>query len=308
MDKKVQYTLENVYGRKYNTEQWEAQLQNKNGVPFFTFPSLEQFSFIRQGFSTKLGGCSEGDLYAMNLSYSRGDQPERVDENYRRITNAMGLETRNLVLSDQVHDTKVKLVTKADCQGDNLRDKKLVGIDGLISNEKEVLLCTSYADCVPLYFVDPEHEAIGLSHSGWRGTVGKMAAKTLTAMEKAFATNPKQVYVVIGPSICQACYEVSQDVADAFANFVDSNRIAWLQAEDSACIQNEIKEVLQEKGQGKYQLDLWHANQLICMEAGVPRAQIAVSGVCTCCNHHLLYSHRKTNGKRGNLAAFLQLQ
>ena len=77
-------------------------------------------------------------------------------------------------------------------------------------------LATFYADCVPLFFIDPVNRAVGLSHSGWRGTVGRMGARTLEVMEKQYGTNPESVYAAIGPSICQKCYEVSGDVAEQF--------------------------------------------------------------------------------------------
>ena len=168
-----------VSGLDYNKGNYEAQLQEKEAVSFFTFPMYDKISFIRHGFSTRQGGVSEGYLGTMNLSYSRGDKDSNVDENYRRICHALGMQTENLVLSDQVHDTVVYRAGKKDCQGTDLRKKKLADIDGLVTNEKNVVLSTSYADCVPLFFVDERNEAIGLSHSGWRGTVGKSELRRL---------------------------------------------------------------------------------------------------------------------------------
>lgn len=282
-------------------EEWEALytknnqrgvLNREGDVPFLVFPDLEEIPFVRHGFSTRLGGVSEGCLGTMNLSYQRGDKAEHVTENYHRICRAMGFEAKDLVLSDQVHDTRIYRAGVQDKQGIHLEEKKLHGIDGLITNVPGVVLTTSYADCVPLYFVDSEKRAIGLSHGGWKGTLGRIGQKTVEEMKKAFGTVPENLTAVIGPSICRSCYEVSQDVAKEC-------RIA-LGAE-------QAKKVLKEKGDGKFQLDLWRTNQIILEEAGIPRGKIGVSAICTCCNHKLLYSHRASGGNRGNLSAFLTI-
>ena len=182
-----------------------------------------------------------------------------------------------------------------------------MGIDGLVTDEQEVALCTSFADCVPLFLVDKKQKVIGLSHSGWRGTAGKMGMQTIEKMQREFGTDPTDLQVVIGPSICQSCYEVSKDVREEFIGFVNPEQIARKQSMEVQEVEKLVSYVFEEKENGKYQLDLWLANQLIFMEAGVPREQIAVSGVCTCCNDQVLFSHRKTNGKRGNLCGFLEL-
>jgi hypothetical protein len=154
------------------------------------------------------------------------------------------------------------------------------------------MLSTFYADCVPLYFVDPVHRAIGLSHSGWRGTVARMGQVTIDAMREAYGSDPKDLYCAIGPSICQDCYEVGADVAEPFC----------------AAFPGHEHEILrQNPGTQKYQLDLWRANEIVLSDAGVLKDHIAVTDVCTCCNPTILFSHRASHGKRGNLGAFLCL-
>lgn len=292
----------------YNCHQEEkAVLKREGEVSYLEFPALSEISFLIHGFSTREGGVSEGYLGTMNLNYSRGDNPENVDENFRRICKALGIDTENLVLSDQVHDTIVKRVGKRECQGKNLRAKKLTGVDGLITNEPKVALCTSYADCVPLFFADKVHKAVGHSHSGWRGTAGKIGAVTIKRMREEFGTKPTDLVVVIGPSICQSCYEVSQDVADVFSDFIDVEAVAKIQNIEKEIIEEQIQAVCVPTGNKKYHLDLWLANKLILMEAGVPEQNISISCICTCCNNKLLYSHRASCGKRGNLAGFLAI-
>jgi len=168
-----------------------------------------------------------------------------------------------------------------------------VDIDGLVTNVPGLVLVTSYADCVPLYFVDPVNKAIGLSHSGWKGTVGRIGEVTIQKMQELYGSDPGDILACIGPSICRDCYEVSQDVAEKFQEIFP--QALW-------------ERIMDDKGKGKYQLDLWESNRLILLEAGIREEHLAVTDLCTCCNPELLFSHRATQGKRGNLAAFLGLR
>lgn len=261
-------------------------------VPLLKFSNLEETGVVKHGFSTRLGGVSEGIFASMNVSFTRGDDKQAVEENYRRIAKALGVEEKSFVCSDQTHTTNVRLVTGNDCGKGVLREKDYTDVDGLITNEPGVTLATFYADCVPLFFVDPVHCAIGLSHSGWKGTVGRMGKQTILAMQEAFGTKPQDLVCAIGPSICQDCYEISEDVAQEFYR-------EFLEHGDS---------ILEAKENGKYQLDLWKVNAIILEEAGVLPQNIAVTNICTCCNPDLLFSHRASRGKRGNLGAFLCLK
>lgn len=268
--------------------------QNRNGeVEYLTFPLLEQTGIVRHLFSTRTGGVSKGIWTSMNLSYTRGDEKEAVDENYKRIAKILRCDVSDIVCSDQTHTTNVRVVNKMDAGKGILYPKDYTDVDGLITDVPGLVLATFYADCVPLFFVDTKHKVVGLSHSGWRGTVNRMGEITLKAMREAFGTDPKDVTAAIGPSICQSCYEVSEDVAGAF-------RKAFAKP-------GQEEELLIDKGQGKYLLDLWRANRTVLEEAGVPTERIQVTDVCTCCNPDYLFSHRASHGRRGNLGAFLGL-
>lgn len=260
-------------------------------LPYLSFSSYEALTYIRHMFTTREGGVSK-DIYAsLNLSFTRGDDETAVLENYRRVAQALGTSIDHIVTSDQTHTTNVRPVGKEDLGKGITRPRDYKDVDGMITDQPGVLLATFYADCVPLYFVDPVHKAIGLSHSGWRGTVGRMGQATVEAMEKSFGSQPKDLLCAIGPSICQDCYEVSRDVAEAFIFAFPTHE----------------KEILQAGALGKYQLDLWKANEIVLTEAGVLKEHIDLAGLCTCCNSSLLFSHRASKGKRGNLGAFLML-
>lgn len=262
-------------------------------IPFLSYPLLEQTGIVKHCFSTRLGGISEGCFSSMNLGFHRGDSEENVKENYRRIGKAIGVACEDMVLSRQTHTTNVRVVTEEDRGSGVVRPRNYTDVDGLITNIPGICLVTSYADCVPLYFVDPVKKAIGLSHSGWRGTVGRMGQVTIEKMTAEFGCDPADLIATIGPSICQDCYEVSEDVIIRFQEAFSEE--VWT-------------ELFYQKPNGKYQLNLWRANEQILLESGVRRGNIAVTNVCTHCNSDILYSHRTMGDERGNLCAFLALR
>lgn len=267
--------------------------KEKNGIRYLQFPALLESEVCRHLFSTRIGGVSEGDLGSMNLSYTRGDKTENVDENFRRIAGILDCTLNDFVLSHQTHTTNVRVVTEADRGKGITRKRDYEDVDGLITNVPGIVLSTFYADCVPLFFLDPVKKAIGLSHSGWRGTVNKMGKVTVQKMMEEYECNPKDIIAAIGPSICVDCYEVSMDVAQefitAFKNADNLDKIVILKNEEKAM------------------LDLWQANLAVLTEAGIPKENISLPDICTSCNKDILFSHRASNGKRGNLGAFLVL-
>ena len=185
-------------------------------------------------------------------------------------------------------------VDASHCGEGILKPRSFKDIDGIMTNEQGVCLVTSYADCVPLYFVDPVNKAIALSHSGWRGTIGDICSNTLKEMAKLYGTRPEDVTACIGPSICADCYEVGSDVADVFLEAYGP---------DSGV-------VLPHNGgiPGKYQLDLTKACFLNMKNAGIREENISLPDICTCCNGDILHSHRASKGKRGGLCAFLMIR
>ena len=144
----------------------KPQVRQKNGITWLSYPLLEQCPGIRNAFSTREGGVSEGIWSSMNLSYSRGDDPEHVTENFRRFAEAAGFDFETIVTSDQTHTTNVRCVGKEDCGSGITRPRSFHEIDGMITDTPGVVLATFYADCVPLYFVDPVHRAIGPTPDG----------------------------------------------------------------------------------------------------------------------------------------------
>lgn len=263
--------------------------REQDGIVYFTFASLEKLSFMKHAFTTRIGGVSTGDCESMNLNFDR-DEKAAVLENFRRMGSVFHVSTKQFVLSHQTHTTNVRRITGEDRGKGVVRERDYENVDGLITNEPGIVLTTIYADCIPLFFADPVKKAVGVSHSGWKGTVGKMGLRTVRAMTEAFGTDPRDLRVVIAPGICKDCYEISRDVAEQFLKAGFDSR------------------VLEQKSDEKYQLDLWEANREVLLEAGVLPDHIEVTDICTCCNSKALFSHRASHGKRGNLAAMIAIE
>ena len=271
----------------YKNEEHIFDIKERNGVPYLSFPILEKTGLVRHGFSTRLGGVSKGVWASMNISTTRGDHPQAVEENKRRIALAIGVDERKMAFSSQTHTTNVAVVAEENL-GESFPET-----DGMITNVPGICLVTFYADCVPLYFVDTVRKAIGLSHSGWRGTVHKMANVTVRKMQEVFGSNPADLIAAVGPSICQDCYEVDIDVIRQF---------------QENYIRKDWESLYYRKENGKFQLNLWRANELNLLESGIKKENLAVTNVCTCCNPEVMFSHRVMGTDRGNLSAFLALK
>lgn len=265
-------------------------INKKGDLVYITFPRLEGCGVVRHTFSTRMGGVSDGQFATMNTSFSGGDKFENVEENYRRLCGAVGIDVSHLVLSKQTHTNNVRVVTKNDC-GTGYTKPSFTDVDGLITNESGVALVTQYADCTPLLFCDPVKRVCATSHAGWRGTVSQIGKVTVEKMVNEFGCNPDDIIAAIGPCICQDCYEVDTPVFNAF---VDSGI--------------DITDVFREgRDENHFMLNLVAANKNILLSAGVREENIDISDICTCCNADELHSHRATGGKRGNLAAIIEL-
>ena len=274
-------------GLQYKNQEHIFDEKEVDNVPFLSYPMFEKTGIVNHGFSTRLGGVSKGYWASMNVSTTRGDDPADVEENLRRIAKAIGVRRDSLTFTNQTHTTNVAVVKEED------KGRRFQETDGMITNVPGICLVTFYADCVPLYFVDPVKKVIGLSHSGWRGTVGKMGKVTVELMQKTYGSDQEDILAAVGPSICQDCYEVSEDVILEFQKSFG---------------EQDWQQIYYKKENGKYQLNLWKANELIFREAGILPEHIAVTNVCTHCNPEILFSHRTTGDKRGNLGAFLALK
>ena len=257
---------------------------------YYSFPSFDGIPFVRHGFSTRLGGVSEGTFASMNLSFTRGDDTSAVRENFDRFCAAMRVNVEDVVISAQTHTANVKIVTAADRGQGITRDKEYTDIDGLITNDPDVVLCTQYADCVPLFFADPVRRVVATSHAGWRGTAAGIAKVTVDKMVEAFGCRREDILAGIGPSIGHCCFEVDTPVYDAFCQ---------VSVFDSTCYTDD--------GNGKYHIHLQEVNRRWMLASGLKAENITVTDLCTKCHPDVFWSHRVTGDARGSLAAFIAM-
>ncbi|WP_378952059.1 peptidoglycan editing factor PgeF [Pelosinus sp. sgz500959] len=260
-----------------------------HGLWYGTFPHFDQLG-IKHGVSTRLGGTSVPPFSSLNLGLHTGDDDQHVIANRQLFCEAVGTAAKDVVTAEQVHADKIIVVTSEHLgKGATVYREAIEGTDALITNTPGIPLLLFFADCVPVLIVDPIKKVIGLVHAGWKGTVNKIAQKTILAMQTQFGTLPENCLVGIAPSIGPCCYEVDHVVAlkvkDQFKN--------W-------------EQLLRPAGD-KWHLDLWSANRLQLEEIGVNSSHIVVSDVCTACNNELFFSYRAENGCTGRIGAVIVL-
>lgn len=237
-------------------------------------------------FTTRLGGVSQGYLASLNIGLSRGDEPENVLENFRRLGDAIGFDVHDLVHSRQTHSDIVYTVTARD-RGAGLFAPKLPECDALITREPELTLVISTADCTPLLFWDPVTGGVGAAHAGWRGTASAIGVKTVQAMAREFGSRPEDIRAAIGPNIGMCHFQTDSDVPQAML----------------AAFGEGIREYIRTEGE-KYYLDLKAINAWSLRQIGV--RHIDISTECTFCQCDRFWSHRATQGIRGSQGAIIR--
>ena len=265
-------------------------------VPLIESPLLQEIRGLRHGFSTRKGGVSKEHLSSLNLGFNLGDEREKVLENFRILGSLFEAKPEDFVLTQQTHSVNVLRVGKEDRGKGIFRETNYTDVDALITNEEGVILTAFSADCVPILFYDKGHRAIASCHSGWRGTHGRILARVIEAMQREFSSKPEEIYIAIGPSICKNCYEVSEDVGEAFL-------------EAFPALREETKNVspIERVSEEKFHIDLWELNRIIALEAFIPPENISISGYCTMERPDLFFSHRYSQGRRGVQGAFISL-
>ncbi|MBI5880235.1 MAG: peptidoglycan editing factor PgeF [Chloroflexi bacterium] len=256
--------------------------QNHGRLAAFHFKSLDAHSALRHGIFTRHGGVSPAPWASLNLSRATGDSASNVAENQRRLAAALGFHPRDAVTSSQVHGNTVRRAGR-DARGGRLPD-----CDALISNEPGVLLLQRHADCPPVVLYDPVRRAIGLAHSGWRGTLANIAGELVQAMQEEYGSNPADMVAGIGPAIGACCYHVGNEVSQSFVDRYAHGH-AWVEA----------------RADGRAYLNLAHAIEAQLREAGV-RA-IEQAELCTACHVDDFYSARAENRLNGCFGSAIAL-
>lgn len=261
-------------------------LYEKNGL---TVLHSDLLSDLPHGFSTRLGGVSPAPWDSLNLGVGRGDQIENVQENFRRYCEVLGTNSRRVVLSKQVHEANVRLVTEEDCGKGLWSERDYSSVDAMITNTPNIPLVVFSADCNVILFYDEKHQAIGAAHAGWRGTALGIVRNTVEEMHRHFGSEYQDLRAVIGPAIRQCCFETDADVPTALRNALGT-------AVDPFMSYNGIK----------WHIDLQQINALWLEQCGLTK--IDICPYCTACRQDLFWSHRKVGNARGAQIAMISLE
>ena len=242
--------------------------------------TLEGFGALH-GFTTRAGGVSQGPFASRNLGLSSGDDPAAVDANRTRLLAELGFSKEDVCAFHQVHGTRVLLAEPGWFEEE---------ADAAVTDDPEVLLVVSGADCLPLLFHDPVQGAVGAAHAGWRGTAAGIAARVVEAMTARFGSRPADLRVAIGPGILGDCYQVGPEVVDAFTEAGFPSGVAR-------------PDVVADR----FLLDLVAANRIVLEGAGVPPDRVLALDRCTHCEPATFYSHRRDRGRTGRHWAYVAL-
>jgi len=258
------------------------QAIEKNNLKYYR---MADWGGVKHGIFTRLGGSSPAPWHALNVGSTVGDEREHVLENHRRMYDALAVNGARACSVWQVHGKEVVVAV------DPVQDRSwLAKADAIITNRPDTPLVMRFADCLPLLFYDPQQQAVGMAHAGWRGTVQGVAANTVQAMQQHFNSNPADIEVLVGPGISQTCFQVGEEVVEAMQDYYGDAAASLIQrdpADHTAYV------------------DLWGANVLDLERSGVTKIEVA--GICTYQNTDEFFSHRGENGNTGRFGAVISL-
>ena len=263
--------------------------KEKEGLTLHTSTLLEKVGAVH-AFTTRPGGVSQGIYASLNLGKNRGDDMAKVRENYRRVCGALGVDMDRLVFTGQVHGDLVRTVTAADA-GKGLDRPVDYQVDGLMTNVPGLVLTVFTADCIPILLYDPAAKVVAAVHAGWRGTALGIASRAVEGMVSQYGCKGENILAAIGPGISQCCFETDQDVPNAMTAALGSAALPFIQ----------------DRGDGKFGVDLKGLNALWLRRSGLRVENIDISPDCTMCQPDKYWSHRYTKGERGSQAALISL-
>lgn len=265
-------------------------LKEGNGVAFYTIETWLEAG-ADMAFSTRRGGFGQGVYDSANLGLHVEDDPEQVILNREKYLANFQLQLGQAVACRQVHgDRIVRVDQQQQGRGAYLYDTSLPDCDALITNVPGVSLLTFYADCLPVYLFDPNRRAIGMVHSGWKGTMQRIAAKAVTSLQNEYGSQAEDVWAAIGPGIGGCCFEISPSLAGevktSFSGYenilrADGDRICW---------------------------DLGLTIRQMLLQTGIKSENMSICPLCTACHPELFFSYRRDQGMTGRMGALLNLR
>jgi YfiH family protein len=263
----------------------------RNGISFITIPDwCEQGVDI--AFTGRGNGVSGAPFESLNLGFHVGDRPELVLENRHRVMQIFNQDIDSMVCCQQVHGNNVFHVTNKNkgCGGSEM-NTWITGTDGMVTNQAGLYLATFYADCIPVYFFDPVKKCIGLAHSGWKGTMGRIAVKTVNLLEREFGCKRADIEVFIGPGIGPCCFEIKGDLAaKAVSEF------------------GQFRDIIIKEKNDRYRWNLPQTINYMLVESGIKPENIVPANLCTSCHTDLFYSYRREGTVTGRMGAYLGIR
>ena len=262
-------------------------------LTYFSYKLFEPFKEVTNVVSSRIGGVSQKPFYSLNVGLNVCDEEAAVINNRKLLCEAIGVKLHSLIACRQTHETKIAIVgDPARGRGAFKWSDGLLQTDGLITNIPELPLLITVADCAVLSFFDPKHKVVAIAHGGWRGIAGKIARKTVFAMEEAFGSRPQDILVGISPLIGPCCYKIGKEVVKSFYEAFGNQALKFFIRQPDGC----------------FHLDLHLAIKCQLEEAGIKEEQIESSPICPACNLDLFYSHRAECGKTGRFAGLISLR
>lgn len=256
---------------------------------YLTFPRLDSFRELKHVFTTRHGGVSSGVVSTWNFGERQFDSEENILRNFELLAEVMGTTADRMVLTFQTHTTNILKVTSEDAGRGVTRDWGYTDVDGLVTDEKDLTIVTTHADCNSVFLYDPVKKVIGLAHSGWKGTLGGISGKMADIMVNDYGCDPVDIIAGTGPALCRDCFEVDEDVAELFMNADPAYR-----------------EFIEDRGI-KYHIDLKAIIRHDLMAKGFKEENLLDMGLCTKCEKENFFSHRGHHGKRGLMVAAMRL-
>lgn len=267
---------------------WEWKQQND--LRYLILPEWNEQGVVT-AFTTRTGGLSTGSFQSLNMGLHVGDEKDLVIANRSIVCHSLGFDLKQMVCCEQVHGNGVVVVDNQDAgRGSNSHSDSLPGYDAMITNCPGIFLTEFYADCIPLYFFDPEQRVIGLAHSGWKGTALRIADATIATMKNHFRCQLRDIQVFIGPGIGPECF------------YIDEQRRSLV--ERLFTFSNEI---IYPNNENRYIWDLHLSNLLILKQSGIPEDNITAFHICTACNPDWFFSYRGSGGHTGRMSAVIGL-
>ncbi len=263
-------------------------------LPVLQFSLLASQPGLVHFVTTRAGGESPAPWDTLNLGFHTGDLAPRVEANRARLCRGLAIPDSGLRFPGQVHGNRAGGWRAAPGAGiaPQPAGSPPETCDALATDVANLCVAVMVADCVPILLYDPEKRVAAAVHAGWKGTLDGVAANAVELMRTEFGADPARLIAGIGPGIGPACYEVSAQVADRLPG----------------AVRNPAGLTRPSPVPGRAFLDLWETNRRILIECGLAENRIETAGMCPHCLPETFYSHRRSGGITGRLAAGIMVR